>query len=652
MISSISSSFLTDSNLIDCDRDNSSCSFIDYDKAWLEANSDDSQQNLAMDQYIEQIFIKHEEDKQAALEKQYEKFERYIQELTYNLQTPSTSITSNDLSVCGSSTPSQQFPFVSSNLRITDKSKFFKWTQKREELFKEGLNKLKTKIIKTSALTREANLITEELWIEQKTKRGLARYDVTLQIPAANLRPSKIKAENFVCEPVIVVKWSGMTGYQLWSIERLENKLVDLRELYNEKILQKLNILSDSSSSSGIDCNNEDENFIDLNIDKERKNKKWNCQSPINIFSTLFESQEKHTLIGVANIFLEVLFHNSKLDYYVPIISQHGEVCGKLYIEVYRVTDNLLNDDKNNTENFTSNKLHKNNAFLGRQITCRVQIKEAKNLPVNLSHYVFCQYSFFNNSDIFVVPPTQNITYNNTDNQVKIEHNNFNNQEQSPIFSSQTLFKFDHTKDFTVVVTEEFLEYVQDDALSIEVWGHQISEIDNYENVSVEKNEVKNLTTQNFTSSLSKLFSFGSKILTTNNCHNNNDTNLQNNQSTHKKLSLKRKTSVSDINVVAALKQKSLQERWAEVTKRVELWIEILEMNDNGEYINVNVVPYSTNAVFLENQKRLNLLNKFNNVSTGGIYQLKQVIYILFFLYIYFSFLGSTTSFKSFYKGY
>lgn len=39
-----------------------------------------------------------------------------------------------------------------------------------------------------------------------------------------------------------------------------------------------------------------------------------------------YESQENHNLIGVANIFLECLFHDVKLDYHVPIISQQGEV--------------------------------------------------------------------------------------------------------------------------------------------------------------------------------------------------------------------------------------------------------------------------------------------------------------------------------------
>lgn len=39
-----------------------------------------------------------------------------------------------------------------------------------------------------------------------------------------------------------------------------------------------------------------------------------------------YEAQENHNLIGVANIFLECLFHDVKLQYAVPIISQQGEV--------------------------------------------------------------------------------------------------------------------------------------------------------------------------------------------------------------------------------------------------------------------------------------------------------------------------------------
>lgn len=100
-----------------------------------------------------------------------------------------------------------------------------------------------------------------------------------------------------------MVKWCGITGYQLWSVERLENKLVDLRDLYNEKILlqqqrQQLSATTNlSCSSSSIDCNNEDDNsfcygsLFDLNIDKEDNSRRWDRQSPLHVFSTLFESQ-------------------------------------------------------------------------------------------------------------------------------------------------------------------------------------------------------------------------------------------------------------------------------------------------------------------------------------------------------------------------
>jgi Kinesin protein 1B len=44
-----------------------------------------------------------------------------------------------------------------------------------------------------------------------------------------------------------------------------------------------------------------------------------------------YESQENKSLIGVANIFLESLFYDVKLEYHVPIISQQGEVCHKLF---------------------------------------------------------------------------------------------------------------------------------------------------------------------------------------------------------------------------------------------------------------------------------------------------------------------------------
>lgn len=57
-----------------------------------------------------------------------------------------------------------------------------------------------------------------------------------------------------------------------------------------------------------------------------------------------YESQENHNLIGVANIFLEVLFHDVKLDYHTPIISQQGEVAGRLQVEISKIAGQLPQD--------------------------------------------------------------------------------------------------------------------------------------------------------------------------------------------------------------------------------------------------------------------------------------------------------------------
>lgn len=46
--------------------------------------------------------------------------------------------------------------------------------------------------------------------------------------------------------------------------------------------------------------------------------------------------------------------------------------------------------------------------------------------------------------------------------------------------------------------------------------------------------------------------------------------------------------------------------RWSEVTRRLELWIQILEINENGDFVPVEVVPA-------------------RDVRTGGIFQLRQV---------------------------
>ena len=41
-------------------------------------------------------------------------------------------------------------------------------------------------------------------------------------------------------------------------------------------------------------------------------------------------------------MYMDVLFHDVKLNYYVPIISQQGEVAGKLQVEEFFFSNGII----------------------------------------------------------------------------------------------------------------------------------------------------------------------------------------------------------------------------------------------------------------------------------------------------------------------
>lgn len=102
-------------------------------------------------------------------------------------------------------------------------------------------------------------------------------------------------------------------------MEKLENKLIDMREMYD-------------------DCK-------EKGVSESEDDKK----------DPFYETQEDHNLIGVANIFLDVLFHDVKLDYHTPIISQQGEVAGRLQVNTITVFflfyfEFIYNNNNNNNK--------------------------------------------------------------------------------------------------------------------------------------------------------------------------------------------------------------------------------------------------------------------------------------------------------------
>ncbi|XP_050313761.1 kinesin-like protein KIF13A isoform X2 [Anthonomus grandis grandis] len=420
---------------------------------------------------IARLEKQHEEDKQVALEKQRMEYERQFQQLR-NMVSPSTPYSpySYDPLRIGLSKTTPCTP--------TTQMRVEKWAQERDEMFRRSIGQLKEDILRANSLVQEANFLSDEM--ERQTK-----FSVTLQIPPANLSPNRRKGA-FVSEPAILVK-RGITS-QVWSMEKLENKIIDMRELYEDH------------QTRGDTIN----------------------ESDILVNDPFYESQENHNLIGVANIFLEALFHDVTLDYHTPIISQQGEVAGRLQVELSRTAGTLPQDRICEAASDNSSECsHEDEDQGSSTVTCRVHIKQATGLPPSLSHFVFCHYTFWNHDSI-VVP----------------DKNSVDNQKHS------TAAKFDDARDFTVTLSEEFIEHCAEGALSIEVWGNRSAGFSKY----------------------------------------------------------KPGWEVEQRQLATA---RSLLDRWSELTRKIELWVEIQELNDLGEYAGVEVLMK-------------------NDMLTGGVYQLRQ----------------------------
>uniref|UniRef100_A0A8C3GEK8 Kinesin family member 13B n=1 Tax=Cairina moschata TaxID=8855 RepID=A0A8C3GEK8_CAIMO len=455
---------------LDVDGDNSSevSSEINfsYEYAQMEVTMKALGSNDPMQSILQSLEQQHEEEKRSALERQRLMYEHELEQLRRRLSPEKQHFRSMD-----------RFSFHSPSAQ----QRLRQWAEEREEMLTHSLRKLREQIVKANLYVREANFIGEEL--DKRTE-----YKVTLQIPASSLNANS-KRGAILSEPAIQVRRKGK-GKQIWSLEKLENRLVDMRDLYQE----------------WKDC--EEDNPV--------------MRAYFRRADPFYDEQENHSLIGVANVFLECLFYDVKLQYAVPIINQKGEVSGRLHVEVVRVSgeiDDRLVGGEDSPENSNENDTQE------RKLVCRIKILQATGLPQHLSNFVFCKYTFWDQLEPVNVAPEVDPSL-------------------SPISKEpRCMVVFDHCNEFSVNISEDFMEHLYDGALAIEVYGHKQS------------GDRKNPT-------------------------------------------------LWDLGIIQA-KTRSLRDRWSEVTRKVELWVQILELNENGEYCPVEVTPAK-------------------DVCTGGIFQLRQ----------------------------
>lgn len=122
------------------------------------------------------------------------------------------------------------------------------------------------------------------------------------------------------------------------------------------------------------------------------------------------------------------------------------------------------------------------------------------------------------------------------------------------------------------MVSEEFLEYVQEDALSIQVWGHKSS---------------------GFTPNLQSTHPAFANAMSGDPSNNSLTFNYP------------IATSGNSAVDAATVGVRTLRDRWSEVSRRLRIWVEIHELNDQGKYA---AVPVS----------------KATDVGSAGVYHLRQ----------------------------
>uniref|UniRef100_A0A4W6CKV4 Kinesin family member 13B n=1 Tax=Lates calcarifer TaxID=8187 RepID=A0A4W6CKV4_LATCA len=432
----------------DASSDVSSERSFSYEFAQAEVMMKGMGSNDPLQSVLQTLERQHEEEKRCALERQRQMYEQELQQLRQRL-TPEKPTHLLD---------APGLPLSAAAAAVT------------EAMMTRSLRRLREQIVRANLLAQEAGFIAEEL-----NKR--TEYLVTLQIPATNLDANR-KRDVVLSEPAIQVRRKGK-GKQIWAMEKMENRLVDMRELYQE--------------------------WKDFDEDNPVMRSYFKRADPF------FDEQENHSLIGVANVFLACLFYDVKLQYAVPIINQKGEVAGRLHMEVWRGTED---SEEVGPGQFETQLSSTDGDPQERKLDCVVKILQATGLPRHLSNF---------EEPVFIAP--------------EVAPSSSSSASRDP----QCTVVFD--SELSVPVSDDFVEFLTEGAVAIEVYGH-------------------------------------------------------------KQVNHRRNLALWDLGVIQA-KTRTLRERWSEVTRRLEMWVQLMELNEAGEFTAVEVLPAK-------------------DIRTGGIFQLRQ----------------------------
>lgn len=100
------------------------------------------------------------------------------------------------------------------------------------------------------------------------------------------------------------------------------------------------------------------------------------------------EQNENHNLIGVANIYLSCLKSDIIFEYRVPIISQQGEVSGRLHIQIQRVSG-FFPDEKNGRSEINSSESIRTSDYKNVEQSCVVVRVRSRKIYIQFLKHDF-----------------------------------------------------------------------------------------------------------------------------------------------------------------------------------------------------------------------------------------------------------------------
>lgn len=431
-----------------------------------------------------------------------------------------------------------------------------------------NFDEIREKLVQANMLTERANTLLYE-------RRSNVRYHVSLQVPIQCLNQAKRKSRRIQCEPVVEVRRGNVRERSI-SLAQMQSTL---RELETSRDDPESNSLAVHSTTS---------------VFNELK------KLPVRQAELRIPNGDL-VLIGVANLSLRCLLFVREFSYKTSIINPKGRICGRIDVEL---STTIVSDEHKPKQLFSTPSTLDllNQEFIssdGNILELQVSIREAVGVPNTFTKMILCHYQMLGVEEpIVVLPNLESFANQGLPDPTKLD------------YESSQCCTFGHKRIFRLPLTRQVLASLANYILSIDVYG--------------------NVQEVNLNSSIRRMSSNRSQALI--NCYpkgvdkqDGSQLHLANSPPPVRTTKLRRyKSDLADrrkpnfvgaqtmnkipnspSNVFSNEVASRLAEEWLKVQRRIDFWVAIEELSEDGNFKKVAVVPTS-------------------DVKTGGIYQLCQ----------------------------